>query len=142
MPDNNTFVFQLQDDLSLGSTDSLSENGKVRFGKAFLQYEQILNRFYVFQEAGGMFAGLFKQKKSHGTEAASQVVVAYLFLYQTSQLSEKDKCINENISFVCLFQNDLSTASELSGSTENLTKNNNIKVIFHCFYQSVYLTAK
>lgn len=80
-PDNcDLFVFQLQDDLSsLGSTDSLPVNGKVRFGKALLDDEQVwfwfffLTSLHVFQEAGGMFTGLFKKKKSRGAETGSQV---------------------------------------------------------------------
>lgn len=135
-PDNMTFIFQLQDNLSLGSTDSLSVDSKVRFGKAFFHYEQIFNRSHVFQEAGGTFAGLFKKKKSYGAETGSQIAASYLFLYQTSQLSGKGKCINEQISSVCHFEDDLSPARELSGSSDNLTKNNN-KVISYCFYQSV-----
>lgn len=96
-----------------------------------------------------MFTGVFKKKKSHGAETGSQVAAADLFLYQTFQVSGKDACIREKTSFLCHFQDDLFTASELSGSSDSLTKNNNNKVfyfivtvsflgIFYCFYQSVY----
>lgn len=49
-----------------------------------------------------------------------------LFVQQTS-LFWKDHCIIEKISF---FQNDSATASELFGSSENLSKNSNDEVNF------------
>lgn len=79
-----------------------------------------------------MFTGVFKKKKSHGAETGSQVAAADLFIDQTFQVSGKDACINEKISFLCHFQDDLYTARELSGSSDNLTKNNNNKV-FYCY---------
>lgn len=65
--------------LALCSAEDLSVNNKVRFGEAFLHYEHI-SITHVLQEAGGMFTGMFRKKKTHGAGTQAKVAVAFLFV--------------------------------------------------------------